>query len=239
MKPKVICHMMSSVDGRLHPERYTLPFDGKTLNDVGNVYYDVSTAFGAQAIIIGRTTFQTGYHAGEYNHSGFTPASDFTPFVADQGNARKIVVLDSNGRINFSQNHADGEPILAVLSHRVTDEYLAYLRDMNISYTFAGRDGRDLEAMLESLHNDFDMDLVLLEGGAIINGSFLKGGLIDELSLLVYPGIDGVTGISTIFEYAAVEGELPARGQSIELKECEAMENGVVRLHYKFHKTKI
>ena len=40
----------------------------------------------------------------------------------------------------------------------------------------------------------------LLEGGGHLNGSLLKAGLVDELSLLHYPVIDGAASSPTIFE---------------------------------------
>ena len=52
-------------------------------------------------------------------------------------------------------------------------------------------------------------------GGGIINGSFLKAGLIDELSLLIYPGIDGRAGIPAVFEYFSEHGERPAKDRDV------------------------
>jgi riboflavin biosynthesis pyrimidine reductase len=53
---------------------------------------------------------------------------------------------------------------------------------------------------LETLGKAFGLKILLLEGGGRINGSFLKAGLIDEISLLAFPGIDGLSGMPTIFE---------------------------------------
>lgn len=41
MKPKIICHMISSVDGRLLNTRWTLPYGGKTSVEIGKVYAEV------------------------------------------------------------------------------------------------------------------------------------------------------------------------------------------------------
>jgi riboflavin biosynthesis pyrimidine reductase len=43
---------------------------------------------------------------------------------------------------------------------------------------------------------------VLLEGGGKINGSFLRAGLIDELSLVYEPIADGSMGTPSLFDVA-------------------------------------
>jgi riboflavin biosynthesis pyrimidine reductase len=89
---------------------------------------------------------------------------------------------------------------------------------------------------LEALGEAFGLKTLLLEGGARINGSFLKAGLIDEISLLVYPGIDGLTGVPTIFEYAGGEDEQPAAGQSLRHLTTQTLEGGMVWLRYRVEK---
>lgn len=37
MKPKIICHIMSSVDGRLIDGRWTVPYEAGTRRDVGAI----------------------------------------------------------------------------------------------------------------------------------------------------------------------------------------------------------
>jgi riboflavin biosynthesis pyrimidine reductase len=72
----------------------------------------------------------------------------------------------------------------------------------------------------------------LLEGGGTINGAFLKAGLVDETSLLVYPGIDGLAGVPSIFKYGGV-GERPAAGRSLRYLAAETLDGGMVWLHYR------
>jgi len=102
-----------------------------------------------------------------------------------------------------------------VLGEAVSDDYLSELREDGVSYLFAGPGGSDLGGALEELGKAFGLKTLLLEGGGRINGSFLKAGLIDEISLLVYPGIDGLSGMPTIFEYAGGEDGQPAVGQTL------------------------
>ena len=64
----------------------------------------------------------------------------------------------------------------------------------------------------------------------------LAAGLIDELSLVIYPGIDGLASAPSIFEYLGGPDARPARGQSLELLSMDNLGHGVVWLRYRFHK---
>ena len=75
-----------------------------------------------------------------------------------------------------------------------------------------------------------------MQGGGILNGALLAEGLVDELSLVVYPGIDGLSGVPSIFEYVGGATDYPAAGQSLQLLSAEQREHGVMWLRYKFHK---
>ena len=58
----------------------------------------------------------------------------------------------------------------------------------------AGRGGIDFARVLETLNREFGIRRLLVEGGGRINGSLLKAGLVDELSLLLAPAVDGLAG---------------------------------------------
>ena len=142
------------------------------------------------------------------------------------------VALDPQGKLHYGKDHVAGDHVIAVLGENVPAAYLDELQRDGVSYLFAGPDGRDLAKALQQLGSDFGVRLLLLEGGGRTNGAFLKAGLIDEISIIVYPGIDGLAGISSIFEYAGDPGELPAAGRSLRLIAAETLEGGAVWLRY-------
>lgn len=122
---------------------------------------------------------------------------------------------------------------MAILGEHVSDEYLAELREDGISYLFAGADGLDLQAAMATLGDQFGIETLLLEGGGTINGAFLKADLIDEISLLLYPGIDGLAGIPRIFEYhGSSTNDLPAAGRSLRLLSVEILASDIVWMRY-------
>lgn len=64
----------------------------------------------------------------------------------------------------------------------------------------------------------------------------LAAGLLDELSLVIYPGIDGLTTSPSIFEYLGADDGRPADGQALELLSSETRNHGIMWLRYKFHR---
>lgn len=65
------------------------------------------------------------------------------------------------------------------------------------------------------LHKHFGVRRISLQGGGIINGAMLAAGLIDQLSLVVYPGINGLTTAPSIFEYLGASTNTPLRASRL------------------------
>ena len=70
MKPEIICHIMSSVDGRLLNGRWTLPYDGKTPSEIGGIYAEIGKTLKTQAWLFGRNTLQELYFPQVFDHTG-------------------------------------------------------------------------------------------------------------------------------------------------------------------------
>lgn len=235
MCPKVICHIMSSVDGRLLPERWTFPFDGKDKGELLGVYAAIGRKLGADAWMFGKNTLTEGYFPRKFHAGDSAPSELHEVYVAPRSSERLFVVVDPDADILYESPTVRGDDIVAVLPETVSEAYLEWLRRHGISYFPAGRDGGDLSLAMRTLAGVFGVKTLSLQGGGIIDGAFLRAGLIDELSLVVYPGIDGAASSPSIFEYVGEE-RLPACGQSLELVSVETEREGVVWLRYRFHK---
>ncbi|MCD7901556.1 MAG: dihydrofolate reductase family protein [Bacteroides sp.] len=236
MKPKVICHMLSSVDGRLIADRFSKPFDGAKQEELYEAYYQIEEKLGPSAWMIGNNTIQVDNGVEIFDYENHPTAKEFKTFIGKRETPKTCIIFDSKGKIIYPDDNINGDNVIAVLGEKVSDEYLSLLREKGISYLFAGEDGYDLNKALETLNTEFGYDELLLDGGGVLNGKFLKAGLLDELSLLIYPGIDGLSGVSSIFEYKGEPGEFPAKGQALELISVKELQDGVVSLLYKFHK---
>jgi len=232
MRPKIICHMISSIDGRLLVDRWTTPAKGIDADRLSEYYDSVATRFEAEGWIVGRKTMDA-FAEGRARSVKSTGGNLRDTYMADRKGRDIAVAIDPHGKLHYGQDNAGGDHIVAVLSEQVRDEYLAELRAEGVSYLFAGTDGRDLHRAMDILGETFGVKTLLLEGGGIINGAFLKAGLIDEISLLIYPGIDGLAGVPSIFQYVGGADENPAAGQSVRHISTETLEGGMVWLRYK------
>lgn len=233
---KIISHINSSVDGRLIADRWTLPFNGKDIEDVLSVYTEIKDGYSADAWILGRNSVQKHFFPEIFVSKTHTSITVPCTYIGHRDSKRSLVVFDSKGIVKYTDDKVYGDNIIAVLGEGVSEEYLEHLRYMGISYLFAGANGYDYKKALQILRNDFGMRLMLLDGGGMLNGQFLKKRLIDELSLVIYPGIDALSGIPSIYEYKGKKGESPAYGQSLELMDMKRCRDGVVWLKYKVHK---
>ena len=121
---------------------------------------------------------------------------------------------------------------MVVLTEQVPDAHLAALRAEGVGYLFAGTSDLDLALLLETLNRELGIERLLLEGGGKANGSFLRAGLIDELSLTIVPAVDGARGAPHVFDSEAEMAGPTAPVTAMTLKSCETLEGGAVWLRY-------
>lgn len=194
MKPYVICHMIMSLDGRIVSSRWQLSTEGRA------EYEATAAIYQSNAWMCGRVTM-AGFANGISPASvSAAPAISKTDYVAPHSQTSFAIALDPGGKLYWARNEIGGDHLITVLTEKVSADYLAHLRTQGISYLFAGRDRVDLKMLLDKLASAFPIKTLLLEGGGKINGSMLRAGLIDELSLLVAPFADGSTGTPTLFD---------------------------------------
>src|SRR4051812_40654226 len=204
-KPYVVCHMMPSVDGRLRTDRWDIPRKGH------QEYERTADSYKADAWVCGRKTmeeFANGRRGWSRQRTAKIPRTDYV--VPREKGKRYAVALDTHGKLSWSTGEVEGDPLVVIVTKDVPDGYLRMLREKGISYCFAGnRAGSvDLGQALDKLRAKFGVRRLMLEGGGETNGSFLRKGLVDELSLLLTPVADGKQGEPALFD---VEGERPAK----------------------------
>ena len=137
--------------------------------------------------------------------------------------------MDTTGKLKWSSSEIDGDHIICIVSERAPEDYLAMLRDAGVSYIVAGSQEVDLTAALELLHEHFGIRQLLLEGGGHINGGFVDAGLVDEISLLIAPGIDGRHELPTVFDGMRTKKRLAV---PLRLKAVEQRANDVLWIRY-------
>jgi 5-amino-6-(5-phosphoribosylamino)uracil reductase len=231
MRPYIICHMSTSIDGRLHPSRFTRAATGISWDVLRGHYEKVHESFEADGWIIGRRT-ASEMAKGTERKMPSAPKMPREAHIAERQGRKLAVAIDPSGRVHYGKDNIGGDHVVAVLGEQVSDAYLTELREDDVSYVFAGAKGDDLLGAMEQLTSRFGVKKLLLEGGGKINGAFLKHKLIDEFSTLIYPGVDGVAGSDSIVDYTGPEGDRPGAGQSLRLTHCETLEGGMVWLRH-------
>ena len=226
-RPHVICHMMGTIDGRILTERWPDSVPG------GEAYEAAHATFGADAWMCGRRTmeeFADGRRPDaevERQEAG-GPRDDHE---APGASPPYAVAIDGSGRLRWRSADVDGDHVIAVLTERVSDDSVDGLRKVGVSYVFAGERTLDLALALRKLHDLFGVRTLALEGGGGLNGSMLRAGLVDEVSLLVVPVADGERGAPSVFD--AGDGEDGGGARRLSLTSVERRDGDVLWLRYR------
>jgi riboflavin biosynthesis pyrimidine reductase len=229
MKPDVICHMCASVDGRTLLSRW------RPENTVAaGLFERLHDELDGDAWLVGRVTGQEFAKGKTYPVSTGESISRQAWFARRDAKAY-AVVLDANGKIAWGRSDIGGDPIVVALSEKVSSAHLAGLRSEGVSYFFAGETELDLGLTLEILNRELGVKRLILEGGGVSNGAFLRAGLVDELSLIQCPAVDGAKGAPSIFDSLEEGAGRSAPLGSMTLESHRLLEGGAIWLRYKLH----
>jgi riboflavin biosynthesis pyrimidine reductase len=227
MKPYLICHMIASVDGRTLLRRWRPVDESK-----GALFERLHERLGSDAWLAGRVTGQEYAKRDAYpRHTKETYPRE--PWFARRDAAAYGIVLDAQGKIAWGRADIGGDPIIVVLAETVSDAHLAGLRKDGVSYIFAGERELDLGQALAILNENLGIKRLELNGGGVTNGAFLRAGLIDEISLALFPAVDGAKGASCVFDSRDAETGTPAPVHAMTLASSEVLEGGAVWLRYR------
>ncbi len=228
MKPYIICHMVSSVDGKI---------DGTSLSSVmaDGEYEATGAKLKGDAWICGRTTMQQHFAQKKpFVSASGKPAGPRPVFVARRAKSYAISV-DTLGKLRWSGGDLDGDHLICVVSEQTSEDYLDMLQQAGISYVVTGKSSVNLRKAVNQLGKHFGIRTLLLEGGGHINGAFLQAGLVDELSLLVAPGIDGRHEIPAVFDGLS---QSKNKAVALRLKSLERRKRDTLWLRYRVVRSK-
>ena len=230
IRPYIICHMLTSIDGKATGKF----LDDKKIEHLIDEYFKIHSEFNANGFACGKNTFMEGFvkdnnvDLSKFKDEKVNKNEDF---VYEKISECKFfaVCFDRKGSINWKSNtlkddlpQYDNSHIIQVMTENVKDEYLAYLKSIGVSYIICGKDDIDINNCLEKLRLKFGIKLLLLEGGSLINGSFNKAGVIDEISLVQVP-ISAEKDDKPLF----YEGNI----ENYTLENVKPLKNGVYMLY--------
>lgn len=223
-KPYIICYMMTSVDGRI---------DCEMVGQLAGVedYYPLLDELGLQSAISGKTTAKLELaEPGEFQPNDNAPlGKEIVSKKTDSSNGYTIVV-DTKGSLLWKHDSQYEQPHIIIISKQVSQEYLAYLDEKNISYIVTDDTKIDLAAACEVLKETFGIERLGIVGGSAINTAFLDAGLLDEVILLIGAGIDGRASFPAVFHR---ENDSDGKTTPLKLVEVKAYDSGAVFIRYK------
>ncbi len=229
-RPKIICHILQSMDGNIDGSFFSQPETMPALREFSRIREE----YACDAVISGATT------AAEIYASIITdnlpevqetyPRSDWQAAKAD----KYAVIVDSEGKIHWQsgmvERRGDKMHIITILQENVSDVYIAHLRQAGVSYVFAGKDSLDLPLAVRKLKEKLGIEKMLLSGGGIVDWAFLQAGLIDEISLVIPSVIDGGTGLASAFDDSAFAGN--HRPKALALIDVQRLDGDCIWLRY-------
>lgn len=224
-RPYIICHMLVSYNNKISGGFMFTPEAAGLIAEYGRI----DREFNANAWFCGKTTMEE--FTGGLQPDGTIKAKfSKEDYVAKKDVGQYVVVTDAMGEIGYAKPYLEKggrkSYIIELLTYGVSDEYVAYLRKMGISYIFAGEKELNLALAMQKLKSLFGIKLLVSHGGGYTNGTFLKAGLIDELSLVRVPLVEDNDKEVSLFGKEEVPQPL------FELKSAEKLGNGGEWLRY-------
>ena len=220
-KPYMICHRMTSVDGRIDCAMTS------KLSGVSD-YYTTLAQINVPTTVSGSVTAEL-----EMAEPGKFVASN-TEIYGQEGFSKKAdcagyeVIVDTKGTLLWSDAADMEKPYLILTSENVTKEYLDYLDGQHISWIACGKKKVDLVRASEILAEQFHVKRMGIVGGPKINTVFLEAGLLDEISILIGAGIDGRGGMPTVFDGLEMSHDVI----SLKLTDVQKFDSGAVWIRY-------
>ncbi|UXZ04412.1 dihydrofolate reductase family protein [Moraxella nasicaprae] len=198
MKPYVMAHMLTSLNGKIAGEFGNAPIFATLFQ-----YYDeIYQSLNADAWLAGRVTMQSCTDGDVVLPSEY---DDFSgDFIANHNATHFAISADPFGKVLWKDNvlpygNRPKGHIISLVSEQADKAYLAHLRKIGVSYLIVGEKELDLTLALEKLAQYFNIQRLVLAGGGLINGAFAYQGLLDEIHLIVAPVLE-LSPQNTAFE---------------------------------------
>ena len=227
-RPFIVCHMVTSLDGKIHPSRWGTLRGRSSSSDL---FETTAARFGIGAWIVGSVTIQE-----MVKQRGKLPRAkeqvDRVDFVANKKTKRYAIATDAKNVLRFTEGSYEGDQLVMLVTEQASNDYLAHLRQAGVSYLFCGTDRIDLPLAMQKLRSTLKIKKLMVQGGGTFNGAMLQAGLIDEMSLVVAPVIDG--GGPGVSGFCEVPGKTPTQAVAhLRLKSRKQLPGGVSWLRYR------
>lgn len=218
MLPYVILHIGISLDGRI---------DWGGGSD--NPYYELVEQFGADTDISGSNTILQAKLPDDPQKA---LGQVYEEWIR-KPNRPIHAIVDSKGRIKnweIIKKQPWWKGYISLCSDKTPKSHLKYLKELGIDYIVAGERNVDLRKALEKLNQHFHTQKVRVDSGGILNGVFLREGLVNEVSVIISPSLVGGLTPKTMYVAPDLESEEGVIG--LKLIHVEAIRQRYVWLRY-------
>jgi riboflavin biosynthesis pyrimidine reductase len=240
LRPKIICHMMASIDGKItygkiNGQEITTSVFADYLPD----YITTEAKYKPKAYLCGRATMEMFAEKIVNNLAAFKdqPNSD-VDYINKNPAGKYFFGIDTKGvlrwennfvMVKYGEKQLDKKFSLVIIVTKTTPKkYLNYLKSKKISYIFAGETTVDFKILFNKFKRVLQIEQLLLDGGGITNGTVISDQLIDEISLLIIPMVINNIDAPAVFDKKVDFQEL----YNFKLLSVKKYTNGVVWLRY-------
>jgi len=187
------CHPASSIDGKTHAGAF------RKIIDAGE-YKPIHAKLGGIAWIGGCATRQQHLTDEEPFVFVTDPHAGSQPVRVPRRADCCAVSVDIVGKLR-SSNEIDGDHLVCAVSERLPADYLAMLRDKEVSYIVPEQGSIGLTQAVDLLAKQRRESANYCWKKEVTSTEcFLHNRLVDEVSLLLVPGSDGRHDIPAVFD---------------------------------------
>jgi 2,5-diamino-6-(ribosylamino)-4(3H)-pyrimidinone 5'-phosphate reductase len=226
-RPYVICHMCTTIDGKILSARWGRRPGGQ---DAGKLFERTAASFSVPAWLVGTTTMKE--FAGENRRLPVCRRSIARTDHLAQPTAKSFAIgADAKGVLRFQRADVGGDHVVLLVTEQVSADYLAHLQAAGVSYLFCGRSTIGLPLALHKIRAQLKLRRLMLEGGGRFNGAMLRDRLVDEISQVIVPVVDGAAEVTSMFEIPGLATKRSAA--TLRLLSRRALPGGVQWLRYR------
>ncbi len=223
-RPETTLFMLTSVDGKISTgDNDSVDFDRDFPKIEGvkeglSQYYEIEQTTDLYSLTSGKVLAKIGTN-DKTGHKGKSPVSfiviDNQPHLTEGGikyltNWLKKVYIVTNNK-----NH----PAYKIKADNL--EIISYSNNL-------------FSELFSTLKDKYQIEKLTIQTGGTLNASFLREGLIDNISIVLAPCLVGGKNTSTLIDGESLHNvtEL-SKIKSLELTECRTLKNSFIHLSYK------
>lgn len=220
MFPKIITHNAISLDGSI--SGFIIDLES---------YYTVAGKLHTDAMLVGSSTAKSGIEMYSDSIPDERPADFVKPRITAEDKRPYWVIPDSHGllqgRLHIFRQFEHCKDVIILLSEKSPESYVRYLMERNYDVIISGHEDVELKKSLEILANKYDCKVVMTDSGGNLNKALLEEGLVDEISLILYPTLVDHHHLKLFRNL-----NLSSKPIQLELINAEKMDNQLL-VHYK------